>query len=394
MFATSKLAGKRTPYCYCVRDAWPPLRRMYDLEDRSLGMVEIADFRNDPEWLRLPLRRRTLSLARLQAIQNYKTRGVATVESAKMAADEAGISLRLFYQLLATWDAAQTSDIWTLVPYAPRKTPSKPKLGLEVETALHRLIRAAIAEGYTTPRAVAEWVIQSWPQNELALPSQQTIRQHAESAGGLEIIERGKFKLNTGPHPQEEAETATTHGEVLVIDHSGLEMFLDHPHRPRRATVTLAIDLHTNTVCGFAISDGPPSPLSIIGALDDAEHGSRSNPGKVLTPRLVFAATNGQLWRELTDEIAARGLQAKVRWSPRLHSGGPTKRLIGSRIADLPLSPRKPHDRTAGVNAFNPAKHALVTRQQARLIVEDAVRHMNSERIGPDFVLNRLKMHR
>lgn len=379
----------------CMRS--PPcnrlLRRLRRLEDRTLMKSDIPDYRLDPDWLRLPYSRRTQAVKRMKAVQAYlDLPEPRTVGDAKMAAKTAGVSLRSFYNFLSAFKSETRRNIWTFVPYAARSIPVKSNLNPDVEAALHSLIRAALGEGKRSRREVLGSVVAEWPSNALKIPADQTIRDHIESAGGLEILDRGDFRLNTGPQPQETAERASEHGEVLVLDHSGLHLFLDSFNEPKRATLTLAIDLFTATIAGFSIRAGPPAAASILAALNDAERRTSGNGGKLVSPRLTFAATNGKQWRELARDVGKRGLQATIRWGTRLHSGGPTKRLIGTRIADLPISPRSPTDKGRKSEGFEVQSHALVTLDEAEIILVSAIARMNSERLPAGIQLNRLKV--
>lgn len=367
----------------------PLLRRLHEMEHSIRRMSGPNDFRKDPAWLRLPATKRELGLKRQRSVLAYES-SAKQMKDVERAAAEAGLSVRQFYTLLADWTASGRS-ILSLVPFAHGRA-SKSKLDPKIERRLRTEIVRAIDEGSRSPRAILAAVRSSWPP-DLKIPRETTIRAHIESAGGLDVVRAGPFTLNSANEPQEEAETATRHGEVLVIDHTAPELFLDGD-QPRRPTLTLAIDLFTATIAGFALTEGPPSPKAVLEVLADAERRTAVNPGETIRPRVMVSLTNGSEWRELASQFARRQIQTTIRWGSRLHRGGPTKRLIGSRIADLPLLARKTHDPRGGTRSFQPKKHPLLTMADARIVIEDAIRRSTEDRLVPGTVLNKLQLRK
>ena len=363
-----------------VKVSHPVLR---DIRDRMIscgGMTNMDDIARDPCWLRLPAGRRERALRRHEALLEYRG-GPESVERAQIAADKAGMSLSSLYKLLPKWEGPAGPDIWALVPYARSTHVGQPRLDPEAERTLHSLIEEAMADGVRGTVRISGEVVARWPDGGPAMPASSTIRDHVDSRGGIESIEKGTISLNTGRHAQETADTATAFGEVLVIDHSAIDLFLDHPKAPRRVTITLALDLFSASVAGACISEGPPNPNLVLAALDDAGRRSSQSSGTAIKPRLLFSATNGEGWRALVERIGQRGLIAKVRWGTRLHFGGPIRRMIGTKLADLRLLSRKSHSRSGAKDRFDPAVHALVTIEEARLVVNDAIDRFNAERL-------------
>ncbi len=303
------------------------------------------------------------------------------MDRAQIAAEKAGMSLSSLYKLLPKWEGPAGPDIWALVPYARSTYPGQPRLNPESERTLHSLIEEAMADGVRGTVGISGEVVARWPDTGPAIPASSTIRDHVDSRGGFESVERGTISLTTGRHAQETADTASAYGEVLVIDHSAIDLFLDRPKAPRRVTVTLALDLFSASIAGARISEGPPHPGLVMAVLDDARRRSSQFSGTAIKPRLLFSATNGQGWRVLVERVGQRGLIAKVRWGTRLHFGGPIRRMIGTKLADLRLLSRKSHSRSGDKDHFNPAVHALVTIEEAKLVVNDAIHRFNAERL-------------
>ncbi|WP_156178717.1 hypothetical protein [Pelagerythrobacter marensis] len=338
------------------------------------------DIARDPRWLKLPAGRRQRALRRHEALLEYRE-GPENMDRAQIAADKAGMSLSSLYKLLPKWEGPAGPDIWALVPYARSTYLGQPRLDPETERTLHSLIEEAVADGVRGTVGISGEVVSRWPDAGPAMPASSTIRDHVDSRGGFASVEKGTISLNTGRHAQETADTATTYGEVLVIDHSAIDLFLDHRKAPRRATITLALDLFSASIAGACISERAPDPALVVAALDDAGRRSSQSGGTAIKPRLLFSATNGEGWRALVEKIGQRGLTAKVRWGTRLHFGGPIRRIVGTKLTDLRLLSRKSHSRSAAKDRFDPAVHALVTLEEARLVLNDAIDRFNSERL-------------
>lgn len=354
-----------------------------DIRDRTIscgGMTNMDDIARDPRWLKLPAGRRQRALRRHEALLEYRE-GPENMDRAQIAADKAGMSLSSLYKLLPKWEGPAGPDIWALVPYARSTYLGQPRLDPETERTLHSLIEEAVADGVRGTVGISGEVVSRWPDAGPAMPASSTIRDHVDSRGGFASVEKGTISLNTGRHAQETADTATTYGEVLVIDHSAIDLFLDHRKAPRRATITLALDLFSASIAGACISERAPDPALVVAALDDAGRRSSQSGGTAIKPRLLFSATNGEGWRALVEKIGQRGLTAKVRWGTRLHFGGPIRRIVGTKLADLRLLSRKSHSRSAAKDRFDPAVHALVTLEEARLVLNDAIHRFNAERL-------------
>lgn len=358
----------------------PLLRIIANLVERCREMTDHATFEADPAWLRIPADRRLRTLRRYQAVLDYLD-GERTMERARAGAKSAGVSLRTFYVDATAMEEANR-DIFSLVPHLQNRSPGRDMLDEETMTVLRVGIREAVNEGVRGTLAIASRVAERWPPDGPPVPSLPTLRHHVDSRGGFDAVERGTISLNTGGHAQETADTATTHGEVLVIDHTALDLFLDHSSKPKRASVTFALDLFTASVAGFVLAKGPPRPTRILDVLNDVAKRNAANPGDPIRPRLLLAATNGEEWDDLVTKIDRRGLKAKVRWGTALHFGGPTRRMIGRKLGEVGLYARKMHAGSRASDSFDPNKHPLVTLEQAEIVVEDAVRSFNKERLA------------
>lgn len=379
----------------------PWLGNTMRLEDELEALGVVPPFKDDPRWLALPLARRDKALRRALAMHGYDGEPEPGLRTIKPVAQALGMSVRQVYDLRTRWEA-DGRTIFTMVPGAGRPVVRNPKLDPDVQAALTEAVAGAAAKlASRTPRAMLAQVLEDWPRDRFAPPTEQTIRSYvaAHLQGG---VGEGPFSLNVSSAPQEDAEHAERHGEVLVIDHVSPEIFVEEPRaeakdRPRgreeegadpatvlaRPTLTLAIDLATATVLGFAMDVAPPHAGLVTDALRDAEQRTAtaaSAPGTI-KPRLVLATTSGPDWRALVRTLSDADVTAAIRWTPRLHHGGPTRRLIGKRLGDLPLWARKSHARDQGASEFDPERHPLVTLDQARAIVADAIARHARERM-------------
>lgn len=353
----------------------------------NAGMLAPETYIADPRWLMLPVARRSAALARLDAVRWYLQESDRTVDAARQAAGRADVSQRFFYDLLKAWETAESPTIWQFVPYADRRATGRSKLSEAIERQLATLVAASIDAGQTTRDDIVADVTARWNASVGPLPAANTLRRHVERLGRGALY--GAGGSGHDPTGLDAMRVATTrHGEVLVIDHVGLEIWGDHQTDPAPLTLTLAIDLHTATIAGFQSLIGPPSPAGARAALLDAQHVARDNPGAAITPRLVMAAQRDDRWRGFVAPLIAQGVEVDARWSGRMHAGMFAQRLIGPHIGPIPISPRVPK---VGA-AFDPRRHAMLTPHEAELVVDDAVRTLNAERLAPDTTLSRIRL--
>jgi hypothetical protein len=345
-------------------------------------MLNLESFESDTTWLTLPIGRRAASLRRLEGLRWYLEDSDRSLASLGNAAEKAGVSQRTFYNLLREWEATEAPSIWLLVPYGRRRPTGRPKLEEPVERQLRTLIAASVGSGRRLRDEVVADVVTRWPRDAIRQPALNTIRSHVArfAPGSLYLPGRDP----DGLHPRE-IET-TRHGQVLAVDHVGLHIYGDNETAPAPLTLTLVIDWHTATIAGFQTWAGPPSPDLVQAALMHARYLSKDNSGPEVVPKLVFYAPSNDDWRAFVERLEQQGLDSTVRWGARLHTGMLAKRLIGSHIGRVGISPRVVKHKAN----FDPNHHAAVTPHQAELIVGSAVREMNAERLPPLTVTSRI----
>lgn len=372
----------------------PLARSIRDQETRLTAEIEMQPYVYDPEWLRTPAHRRLKALSRLAAIAEYENiarerhPGVSDV---KRLADGIGMSQRLFYSLLEDW--ARERSIFSLIPWAGRQHARNQKLDEAVRINLIDAVATSSTKPEVrTPRDILAEVLRTWPSDGTSPPSEQTIRAYIDDTIGAGSGRANPFSMNSGGPDEKLFERATTPGEVIIIDHTAPDIFVCHEGAKDdldddgavRPTLGLAIDLFTQVPVGIALGRGMPGPETVREVLRDAErrtsHGYALGVGK--HTRVMLATTGGKEWRDLVADLATAGVRATARWSPRLHFGGPTKRLIGRRLGKVSLLGRKLHKTDGGRDEFDERKHALMTMDQARIVIEDGVRKVMMDKLG------------
>jgi putative transposase len=372
-----------------------PLARYFRDEGLRLSdEIDIPPYQDDPEWLWTPAHRRAKALARLGAIAKYeriakeREPGVADIDR---LASSIGESQRSFYKLLGEW--SRERSIFSLIPWAGRASAHNPKLEDAVRVNLMDSVwKAATGPDARTPRDILAEVLRTWPKDGTSPPSEQTIRAYIADTVGSAAGRSNPFSLNSGGPSYDLFEIASHPGEVVVIDHTAPDLFVcregaegepDDEDRVRPA-LSMAIDLHTQIPVGIALGLGMPTAESVREVLRDAER--RSEGGSALGlgkhTRIMLSTTGGKQWRKLVADLAAAGVRANIRWSPRLHFGGPTTRLIGRRLGKVPLVGRKLHKASGGREDYDARKHALVTMDQARIIIEAEMRKVTMDKLG------------
>lgn len=353
------------------------------------GMTEEVPFASDPAWLTLPIMRRELALRRRKAMLEYEENAEPGDAEAQRAADKMGLTVGQFYRLRRQWNRERS--IFSLIPYGRRGVARKPKLDSEVSDAVSRLVTTAVAvDGVRTPAEILRKIRREWSLDK-PIPSHMTLRNRISDAlAALEGVS-GNIVLNNADLPQELIESATSYGEAVAIDHAPIDLFLALEAGPSPALLTLVIDLFSTSICGFHVSSSAPGPTQVLEALRDAESRSHreSRPQTAaIKPRLVFACSHAPAWRPLLDEVARLEIEASVRKTRTLHTGGMVARLIGREIHSVKLSPRK----RVGELIFNPERDALVSLKELQNLLEASVSKFNSKRISPGTTRRPLKL--
>lgn len=382
----SKGLGRRS-----VRDYSSYWYRGFQHVGRLLAVTgNLDEFIRDPRWLTLPLGKRMIGQRRLEAILAYEKHVKPGDAEAQEAARSMGLTARQFYTLLGRWREART--VFSLLPHAPVREEGKidPDLSNYLRDFLQ--VSADASEG----RSVTALVRQAkdcWPV-DLRCPSDITLRRYITRILDDLAELRGSLSNNNSTSPQETVRPATCFGEVVVVDHSGLDIFVAQDpldvggaaavSGPRRPLITLALDLFTRTVLGYAISYDKPGPRQVLDALRDVDaRGVATDALRecAFTPRLVFACTRSPIWKPLLQKIAARGIEADVRRTDRLHFGGPIKRIVGQELGLIPISRNKGHDLANAARQFNSENSRLVSEAELHELIENGMRDLRERRL-------------
>jgi hypothetical protein len=336
----------------------------------------------DPEWLQLPPAKREVALSRYQALVAYDGLTSPSKADAEKAAQGLGLKLRTFYALLRDWRDDNRSPL-ALVPYRSGEPGARPsRLDAKVAAKLNELVRRVLDDNSSIkPGQAVRKVRENWPDG-LSPPSDVTIRKYIDRQQSERPSRPGSLRLNLGEGPQEEAETATRFGEVVVVDHTApARILVGDAATARSPVITLAIDLWSGAPIGSSVSDGEPDPDAIMDALTDAfgRMAVLAPETHPIRPRIVYASSHGEGWDRLRRELLSARISLTERPDHRLHFGGPTRRLVGNRLGSMQLQPSKA--RRAGLVEIDPEQDALLALDQVQQIVDAAVDELIQARV-------------
>ena len=102
---------------------------------------------------------------------------------------------------------------------------------------------------------------------------------------------------------------------------------------------------------------------------------------QVVKPRLVLASTFDQDWDRLRAGLMDRGYELIERRDGSLHHGGPTKRIIGSKLGDILLRPQLASRRMQLSKPIKDSQNALLPLEDVRWVVQQAVDDVFMERV-------------
>ncbi|UXC90281.1 hypothetical protein EGM87_14690 [Sphingobium sp. RSMS] len=375
--------GRGTKVAYSA--AWYERFRKEGL--RLNGMYEETVFEDDPTWLMLPLSRRQVALQRLEVMLDYERHESPGDLEAENAAQRLGVTTGQFYRIRRQWKRSRS--VFDLLPYGKPGAARRPKLDQDVSDVLGKLIMKAVAtDGMRAPKDIMKAVQEQWPLNK-PIPSHMTLRKNiAHAIEELTNVSGGLVLVNS-TIPQGAFETATGYGEVVAVDHIGLQVFVATEGGPIAPIVTFAIDLFTSSICGVHLSFGAPGPLQFEAVLRDVQRRSEqaARLPLVVKPRLIFEAGGSSGWPQLMSRMAKNFHHANIRRSQRLNFGETIIGLIGSSIGNVNFSSRK----YLNDLVFNPGKDALISFDELQKLIERGLRGLNDKRIPPGAEIFHLK---
>lgn len=355
------------------------LTRLVALEDEMTAERIPIMLREDPAWLQLPPAKREVALARLKVLRAFDANRTPTRAEAIAAATELKVQLRTFYAMLRDWRGKGRTAL-ALVPYGQHGRSARPsRLDAPVAERLTEEVRALLTRNPSIrPGEAVRAIHSAWPKT-LKRPSSVTVRNYLERLQAEQPALPGSLKLTLGPSRQEEAETSTRFGEVIVVDHTSPARLVLDGDPATAPTITLAIDLWSGVPIGAAVNGGEPGPEGLLDALADAQARMNGFGPDAVRPRIVYASTPGPEWDALREALLADGLEIVERRDHRLHCGGPSKRLIGSKLDDIQL--RSLRSRRSRVDRLDPNEDALLTIRQMRFVVDAAVDRLVNRRL-------------
>lgn len=333
------------------------------------------DWKDDPRWLEMPGHRRAIALKRMESLLEYESLKPPSQLDRERIAASMKVGRARFFHLLKTWRLTESPV--ELAPYASPVRQTRSTMDARRAERLEALCREVTAG--STDRTIAtltERIQGDWDPRLGAVPARATIRRYlAEAsraflpmAGLLDGGVRASTSLPT--FKSDRTEVAWAFGDTLVVDHMAADLWVVANGAARRPLVTLAIDLFTGTAVGAVLHADAASPVAVEAALRDAARRSSGSGGKARRPRISLSATFAAEWDDLVSRLVGAGLAVSIARSSKLQHGAPGKRLLHGRLGRLKLLARKGHLADGGVAEHDPARHSILTIEEARRVLE------------------------
>lgn len=386
--AVKDLGGDfNVPYSKAWYVHFSMLRRLRSVMGNEDDFLDDPALFEDPEWLLLPFERRKIAEHRFNVIRNYDRLDKPSDQDAEIAAQQLGVTTGQFYRLRRSW--RQNYDIFKLLPFGRPGFPRKPKLDEEVSTAVRELVRTAInSEGMQAPKDILHYVQTNWTLDK-PVPSHMTIRKRIALA--LESLKAGIGRIDvvrTGI-PFDALESASKFGEVIVVDHIGLKVFVASDGGPISPIATFAIDLFTRSICGVHLSFGFPGARQVADVLRDAAErsGKKGTKKSAIKPRLTFETGMSLGWKKLVAQLEKSPHDAIITSFGKLKFGDAVTSLIGPKLGQINFISQKKLNETT----FEPTSDALISFDELKILVERSVKDLNSDRLRDIRKLPRLE---
>lgn len=336
------------------------------------------DLAKDPKWLVLPLAQRNELLLRHSVFERYHALTRPSAADAEKCAAEAGMKLRNFYRVYKAWASAGRTPL-DLIPYKGLRGERKSKLANPaIAEAIKKLVETILnKDPVAPPRKVIRYVKDNWSRPE-KLPSDVTLRNFHDKAVRDRKVQPGSLTISFSNMPQEEVVHATTFGEVLIVDHTAPARVLINGKPASTPTITLAIDLWSGLPLGVAVSPEAPSTSAAMDALWDAQRRLKVlvKTTETIKPRILYASTFERSWDDFRNWFLKHDYDLIERRDVHLHHGGPTKRIVGSKLGGLSLQPKLAGRQPGASQTIDIDTTALLSLQQVHYVVDAAIENM------------------
>lgn len=277
-----------------------------------------------------------------------------TLEEAKQAAKQLGLSWRQIYNLLKQY-RDYDRQLLALIPRKSTGGKGKPRIKLITE----KIIQDVVTEGFLSQQRtkisrIVEEIHRYCKVSGIKPPSERTVRRRIENLSCKLVEESQSARYLSKQYCSVQGyfpETDYPH-EVWQIDHTPVDLIIvdDVFRKPiGRPYLTLAIDVHSRCIPGFCLTLEAPSAVSVGLCLTH----SVFDKEEWLTKRNI--KTQWSIWgkpryihvdngHEFHGEALKRGCEAhgiKIMYRPprQPHYGGIIERVIGTMmqlIHDLP----------------------------------------------------------
>lgn len=348
------------------------------LKERILRL----DLDSDPRWLTLPPRQRERLLNRHEALEAYDRLAQRTAIDAQRLAQSVGMKIDNFHRLFRIWQEGGRGPL-AIAPYSSLKTDRPTRLAPGTADAIMALIDHVLeVDPLAMPRKVIAYVKENW-EGPGDLPSDVTLRNLHDKAILDRQPKRGSLTINFPDAPQEQAVEATALAEVLVVDHTAPGRVHVDGRICVTPTITLAIDLWSGVPVGAAVTVGKPCAAAVVEALEDARRRLRGlgQTGARVRPRIVLASTFSRQWDGLREWLLDHEIDLVERRGVNLHHGGPTKRIIGTKLGELELQPRLA-GRPPKSGTIDTEKVAVLDAKQLLVVIDAAIDDLIGKRLG------------
>lgn len=251
-----------------------------------------------PSWI--------TAIARAKIVRAYLRIENPTVADAEIAALELGMSKRNFYYLAKALRQPDAGSIG--------KTARPSRVSAEVEAIISDAIQRA---GPDAPiQRIGRIAREEATRKSVQPPANKTIAARVRAGGNDDDADR--------------------HALHLIVDWAPLEVPVIMREERVAPYATIAIDAASKSPVGVSLSLGLPSPETVTHALLQALTGLGDDHKQIA---MSLPAPAEQDWELYADLLRSSG--AAIDWKPG-SAGAHVGRLIGNRLAGIPLRPRLP----------------------------------------------------
>ncbi len=248
---------------------------------------------------------------RIKVLRGYLA--APSVKAANAAADELGLSLSSFYNLVRAWKSGKPEQL----PGAGRPRERKN----ELNEAQRQLISNVAAQKPTLVLERAfEMVEKLGGERGVPLPSPSTIRNHLSKAMGPRIAENSFAKLST-----------------FAIDHVAVDLPVEDNAAHIMPIAAIVLRVSDGTILGVNLTLDGPSPTSVATAVIAAASTLASASSSETLALEIFNAPG---WEPLVADLSRLPLELRLHQRDTVGRSGPASTLLPKRLGGIAIRPR------------------------------------------------------